>query len=626
MARNQRILPAAVETDPVRQDAIRQALERVLSSSGFARNERLSGFLRFLVERHLEGRDTELKESVIAHEVFGREADYDPKLDAIVRTEAVRLRARLEKYYQTDGNQDPWIIDLPKGGYRPVVRQRLAVEPAPDIPPGRPERAARVSRIRWTAGAVAALVLVAIAAVWWWTRPSRQALTIAVLPLVNQGDPANEYFADGLTDEIIRNLSLIEGVTVPSRTSSFAIKGKGLTASESGRQLGADYLVEGSVLHAGDQLRITVALVRARDEHRLWSDRFDRTLTDVFAIQDEISRGIVNTLRLNLSPGRRRYEANLEAYDLYLRGRHLMASFPAPRGRPIAGPAVQYFEQAIAKDGNYAIAYAGMADALIAIERNVGTANPFGATILSKAKDAAERAIELDPMLSEGHSAVASIRAREYAWQEAERGFRLAIKLNSNNALAHLELGAVLTVQGRFDEGLREVRRALDLDPLSPYVNTEVGAALTLAGRYGESVDQLRKASSLDPSRTRPYNLLGRALTLQGKPDEALKAFDESIKRGIVSPEWLACAEVRAGRRDKALGILERQLSAARSSRYLARTHACLGDEEQALAHLEKWFTQNEPGLAETLQAPELAAMRTNPRVAQLRKQVNLTP
>ena len=248
-------------------------------------------------------------------------------------------------------------------------------------------------------------------------------------------------------------------------------------------------------------------------------------------------------------------------------------------------------------------------------------------TILSEAKDAAERAIELDPMLSEGHSAVASIRAREYAWQEAERGFRQAIDLNPNNALAHLELGtSVLVVQGRFDEGLREVRRALALDPLSPYVNTEVGAALILAGRYGEAVDQLRKASSLDPSRTRPYNLLGRALTLHGKPDEALEAFDETIKRGSTSPEWLACAEVRAGRRDKALSVLQQQLSAARPSRHLARTYACLGDEERALEHLKKWFTQNEPGLAEILQAPELAAMRTNPRVAELRKQVNLTP
>ena len=616
-----------METDPVRQDAIRQALERVLSSSGFARNERLSGFLRFLVDRHLEGRDGELKESVIAHEVFGREADYDPKLDAIVRTEAVRLRARLEKYYQADGSQDPWLIDLPKGGYRPVVRQRLAVEPATDIPPGQPERTARPSRIRWTTGAVTALVLVAIASAWWSTRPGRTGLTIAVLPLVNQGDPANEYFADGLTDEIIRNLSIIDGVTVPSRTSSFAIKGKGLPAGEAGRQLGADYLVDGSVLHSGDQLRITVSLVRARDGQILWVDRFDRTMTDVFAIQDEISRGIVNTLRLNFSQGRRRYEANLEAYDLYLRGRHLMASFPAPRGRPIALPAVQYFEQAIARDGNYAIAYAGMADALIAMERNVGTATPFGTTILSKAKEAAERAVKLDPMLSEGHSAVASMRAREYAWQEAERGFRQAIDLNPNNALAHLELGtSVLVVQGRFDEGLREVRLALALDPLSPYVNTEVGAALTLAGRYGEAVDQLRKASSLDQSRTRPFNLLGRALTLQGKPDEALEAFDESIKRGIAYPEWWACAEVRAGRRDKAVGILHRQLNDARSSRVLARTYACLGDQERALEHLEKSFTQNGPGLAETLQSPELASMRSDPRFAELRKQVNLTP
>jgi TolB-like protein/Tfp pilus assembly protein PilF len=567
---------------------------------------------------------------VIAHEVFGREAGYDPKLDAIVRTEAVRLRARLEKYYQADGSQDPWIIDLPKGGYRPVVRERLAVVPGTDIPPSRPERSGRVSRIRWTAGAAAALVLVAIASAWWWTRPGRTGLTIAVLPLVNQGDPANEYFADGLTDDIIRNLSIIEGVTVPSRTSSFAIRGKGLSAAEAGRQLGAEYLVEGSVLHAGDQLRITVALVRARDEHRLWSDRFDRTLTDVFAIQDEISHGIVNTLRLNLSPGRRRYETNLEAYDLYLRGRHLMASFPAPAGRPIALPALQYFEQAIGKDSNYAIAYAGIADALNLVERNMGTASLSGETILSQSRAAAERAVELDPMLSEGHSALASIRAREYAWQEAERGFRQAIELNPNNALAHLELGTVLTVQGRFDEGLREVRRALDLDRLSPYVNTEVGAALTLARRYGEAVDQLRKASSLDSSRTRPYIMLGRALTLHGKPDEALEAFEESNKRGGASlrpePDWRACAEVRAGRRDEALSVLQQQLSAARPSRQLARTYACLGDEERALEHLNKWFTQNEPGLAEFLQAPELAAMRTNPRVAELRKQVNLTP
>jgi TolB-like protein/tetratricopeptide (TPR) repeat protein len=615
-----------VDTDAAREDTIRQALERVLSSSGFSRNERLSGFLRFLVGKHLEGRDSEIKESVIAHEVFGRQAGYDPKVDPIVRTEAIRLRARLEKYYQAEGSQDPLVIELPKGGYRPVMRERPAM-PGIAIGPGPQDAAVSSRQIPRAAGMVAALAIVAIAATWWWLRPATRAMTIAVLPLENVGgDPANEYFADGLTDEIIRNLSTIAGLTVPSRTSSFALKGKGLSAGEAGRQLGADYLVEGSVLHAGDQLRVTVALVRARDDVRLWSDRFDRKLIDVFAIQDEISRGIVNTLRLNLSPGRRRYETNLEAYDLYLRGRHLMASFPS-RGRPIALPALEYFEQAIDRDPNYAIAYAGTADAYLAIERNMGTATALGTTTLPRAKAAAERAVELDPMLSEGHSAVASVRAREYAWQEAERGYRRAIELNPNNALAHLELGfSVLVVQGRVDEGLQEVRRAVALDPLSPYVNTEAGHALILANRYPEAADQLRKAIALDPSRNRPYNILARALTLQGQPAPALAAFEESIKRGAPpgALEWLACAELHAGRRDKALAVLQEQLSGGRRPRLLARTYVCLGDEEHAYEYLEKSLAEKEPGLAELLQAPELGSMRANSRVAALRKRVNL--
>jgi TolB-like protein/Tfp pilus assembly protein PilF len=618
-----------VETEDSREEAIRRELERVLSSAGFSRNQRLSQFLRFLVDRHLEGRDSELKESVIAVEVFGRKAGYDPKLDGIVRTEAVRLRARMERYYQAEGSQDALIIELPKGGYRPVFRERATGAEETATPKLPQKTNARAGRTWWITGALAALVVVAIGTTWWWTRATRRSFIVAVLPLENVGhDPASDYFTDGLTDEIIRNLSVIDGLTVPSRTSSFALKGKGLNAGEAGKQLGADYLVEGSVLHAGDQLRITVALVRARDDYRLWSDRFDRRLTDVFAIQDEISQGIVNTLRLRLSPNRRRYETNLEAYDLYLRGRQIMASFPT-RGRPIALPAVEYFEKAIEKDPNYAIAYAGMADAFVAVERNMGTTGTVWGPLLPRAKAAAERAVELDPMLSEAHSARASIRAREYAWQDADRGFRRAIELNPNNALAHLERGAILVVQGRFDEGLDEGRRALALDPLSPYANTEVGGALLLAGRYAESVDQLRKARALDPSRNRPYNLMGRALYLQGKTAEALAVFDESIKRGARppgagGPDWLACAEVRAGRREKAVVLLQEQLSRPRGTRLVAGTYACLGDEEHALEYLEKSLAENEPGLAELLQAPELASMRANPRFAKLRRKVNL--
>ena len=615
-----------MEIEDSREEAIRRELERVLSSAGFSRNQRLSQFLRFLVDRHLEGRDSELKESVIAVEVFGRKAGYDPKLDGIVRTEAVRLRARMERYYQAEGSQDALIIELPKGGYRPVFRDRATVAEETATPTLPQKTNARAGRTWWITGALAALVVVAIGTTWWWTHPARRSFTVAVLPLENLNrDPASDYFADGLTDEIIRNLSVIDGLTVPSRTSSFALKGRGLNAVESARQLGADYLVEGSVLRAGDQLRVNVALVTARDGSRTWSDRFDRKLTDVFAIQDEISRGIVNTLRLRLNPGRRRYEANLEAYDLYLRGRQIMASFPT-LGRPIAPAAVEYFEKAIEKDPNYAIAYAGMADAYVAMERNMGAGTVWGPTLLPRAKAAAERAVELDPMLSEAQSAMASIRAREYAWQDADRGFRRAIELNPNNALAHLERGAILVVQGRFDEGLDEVRRALALDPLSPYVTTEVGGALLLAVRYAESADQLRKASALDPSRNRPNNVLGRALYLQGKTAEALTTFHESIKRGAILAglEWMACAEVRAGRREEALVLLQEQLSRHLRTRLVAGTYACLGDEEHALESLEQSLAENEPGLAELLQAPELASMRTNPRFTVLRRKLNL--
>ena len=603
----------SVEPDESDTPAVRRELDLVLSSPGFTRNERQSHFLRFLVERQLEGRGAELKESVIAVEVFGREAGYDPKLDGIVRTEAMRLRSRLAKFYSAEGSTRPLVIELPKGGYRPLFRPRVIPEPIPAPPRTGGSR-------RWLVGALAAAAVL-MAAVWWWARPGPASITVAVLPFENQGDgPANDYFADGLTDEIIRNLSLIEGLTVPSRTSSFALKGKSLNASEAARQLAADYLVEGSVQHAGTDLRVTVALVRVGDGARMWSERFDRKLTDVFAIQDDISRGVVNTLRLRLRPGRRQYETNLEAYDLYLRGRHTMASFPT-RDRPIAIPAVQYFEQAIAKDTNYAIAYAGLADALLLVDQNIGNAEAY-----ARARTAAERAVELDPMLSEAQSALAAIRARQYSWRDAERGFRRATELNPNNALAHLHLGvSVLVVEERFDEALAEVRRAAALDPFSPYVSTEYGRVLLLAGRHGEAVDQLRKAIALDPTRTRPYNLLGRALLLQGKTAEALTVFGDTVKRGVPvhAIEWIGCAEMKAGR-DKAAILLQQRIDTIRTSRRRAAVYACLGDEERALESLEKAAHEDEAGLAEVLQAPELAWMRASPRFAALRKKVNL--
>src|SRR5262245_49749240 len=334
--------------------AVRDELARLLSSASFARSERQSRFLRFLVERHLQGRGTELKESLIAVEVFGRKPDYDPKLDSTVRTEAVRLRARLSKYYAVEGSRDPVIIELPKGAYTPVFRQpQMAGEETARL------RSWFGTRL-WLAIPLACSALALAASGWWWVQHESAPIPIAVLPLTNLSqDPANDYFADRLTGEIIRNLSIIDGLAVRSQTSSFAFKGKPRNVREAGKQLEADYILEGSVQRAGQQLRINTQFIRVRDDLPLWSGKFDRELTDVFAIQDEISRGIVNGLRLKLGRGRRRYETSAEAYDLYLRGRALGIQ----RGLVNANRSIGPFEEAIVKDRSFAPAYAGLAQA-----------------------------------------------------------------------------------------------------------------------------------------------------------------------------------------------------------------------------------------------------------------------
>jgi len=197
-------------------EAVRRELERVLAGKGFARNERLSRFLRVVVERHLEGRDGDLKESVLGIEVFGRQPGFDPKQDSTVRSEAARLRARLTEYYAGEGSRDTVIIELPKGGYIPAFR------PSGSIERGRPR-----SWRPWLGVALAASAVAVAAIAWWWVQRHSTPISIAVLPLTNLSqDPANEYFTDGLTDEIIRNLSIIDGLAVRSQTSSFVFKGK----------------------------------------------------------------------------------------------------------------------------------------------------------------------------------------------------------------------------------------------------------------------------------------------------------------------------------------------------------------------------------------------------------------
>jgi TolB-like protein len=381
-----------MESSESDKEAARQQLECVLSSTGFVRNERLCRFLRFVVERHLQEKDNELKETLIAVEVFGRKPDFDPKLDAIVRTEALRLRARLSKYYANEGSSDPVIIELPKGGYIPVFRQRESARESSRIPPVR----------LWLVAELFILVIALAAMGWWWVEQRSSSIRIAVLPLENLSrDPANDYFVDGLTDEIIRNLSVIEGLSVRSRTSSFAQKGKSSNMREVGKRLEVDYVLEGSVLRIGQQLRINAQLIRVRDDFPLWSNKYDRMLMDVFAVQDEISGAIVNNLRLKLGRSRRRYETTVDVYDLYLRARALQIE----QGAPGIVRSVPLFEQVIVRDPTFVPAFAelGAAYAIRSIQFPVD--HPTDE--LSKMQSVTEKAIQLDPLLAEAYLALA---------------------------------------------------------------------------------------------------------------------------------------------------------------------------------------------------------------------------
>jgi serine/threonine-protein kinase len=583
--------------------AVRRQLQRVLDSTVFARTERLSRFLRFVVERHLDGRDDEIKESVIAIEIFGRRPDYNPKYDPIVRTEARRLRAHLSKYYATDGKSDVLVIDLPKGGYAPKF-QPAETSHEPD----------RTIRRRLGIGVALVGFAAAAAAIgWWWTHHWGGPVAIAVLPLNNVSrDPANDYFADGLTSEIIRNLSIIDGLAVRSQTSSFAFKGKPRNLREAGRQLEADYILEGSVVRAGQQLRINAQFIRVRDEFALWSARYDRELTDALAIQDEISRGIVNSLRLKLGRGRRRYETSAEAYDLYLRARALGVQ----GGEPGYAQSIRPFEEAIAKDPSFAPAYAGLA-ASYAVRS--GQLQFDSADEVAKMRTAAEKAIQLDPLLAEAHDALGMGYARDGKWKESEKSFRRAIGLDPSDSQAYLHIANyLLWPLGRIDEALKQLHLGEKADPLAPPIQNVMAYVLMSAGRNDEAAGYCEKLPADSAFKS---NCLGQARLFQGRFGEAIQILEAALNRGGRGSGILGCAYARAGRRDEAEKL------AADSSLNLfeqAQIFSCLGYDDRTFEALERATTAGPVRMGRLSRFQGYARLRGDPRMKALRKRVGL--
>jgi TolB-like protein len=596
-------------------DTVRDELERVLASSGFARNERLSRFLRFVVERHLAGHDGELKESIVGIEVFGRPPGFDPKLDSTVRSEATRLRARLLEYYAGEGRMNAVRITLPKGGYIPEWQW---LDSSRETAVAAPTRSmtwwVRVRVPLITLALSAALI---VGAGWWWTRPPSTAIALAVLPLQNvSGNPADEYLADGLTDELIRNLSLIDGIAPRSRTSSFAFKGKSQPVRDVGRELHAEYILEGSVFRSGDQLRVDAELVSVRDDRPLWSGRFDRHVTDLLAIQDEVARGIVNNLRLQLGRGRRRYETNVEAYDLYLRARALEVGDIRSRSDSVSA-----FEAVIAQDPVFAPAYAGLAAAHASKSQQFRFSSPEE---LVSMRAAAEKAVQLDPLLAEAHDALGIALARDAQWARSEQSFRRAIELAPASWEAHHDFAMfTLFPLGRIDEALRHLAIAETGDPLSPRLHFDTSYPLFAVSRFDEAKVHCDKLPADYPSKA---VCTSRVLLGQGRTTEAIQALEAEYRQGVAAGSdvrgLLGYAYARAGHRDQAEHFV--QTMPPVNPFNVAVIFAGLGDKDRCFEALDRATAAGPYRIGWVLAFPEYAVLRGDSRVHALKKKVGL--
>ncbi len=448
--------------------------------------------------------------------------------------------------------------------------------------------------------------------------------SLAVLPLENlSGDPQQEYFADGMTEELIAELSKIRSLKVISRTSAMQYKGVKKPLPQIARELGVEGAIEGSVLREGEQVRITVQLIHGPTDKHLWAESYQREMHGVLALQGEVARAIAAEVRSQLTPNEQSRlsgfrQVDPPAYDAYLKGRYYWNQ----RGTTALKKALEAFQQAIEIDPTYAAAYAGLADTynLLASSGDISRKES-----LEMARAAVKRALELDENLAEGHTALAGVlqSANDWNFNAAEAEFRRAIELNPNYATAHFWHAENLLVLNRADEAVAEYRRAEELDPLSPLVSTYVGFSLEKARRYDEAIAALHKTITLFPGFAFGHWALAMAFRQKGMYPEAIAAFKKAIE---LSPDrgdfvaTLAHAYAVSGNKKEATKIVH-ELEASHAPAFaLALVYLGLGDKDRALALLGQAYAERFPILPEALQDPLFDGIRPDPRFQDLQR------
>jgi TolB-like protein/DNA-binding winged helix-turn-helix (wHTH) protein/Flp pilus assembly protein TadD len=585
----------------------------------------------------------ELRSRVWADESFG---DFDQAVNIAI----AKLRSALG-----DSAENPRFIEtLPKRGYRFIADVSVVdADPRlkePESSPGSlpaTEHGDKVQSAGLTVAperrmwptprvivALALLIVLLILSVWLFRSRGRTPTgirSLAVLPLDNlSADASQNYFADGMTDELITDLAQISALRVISRTSVMVYKGARKPLPQIARELNVDAVVEGTVLRSGDQVRITAQLIDASTDKHLWSQSYEGDLRDTLALQNSVARAIADQIRINLTPQEQAAlksakVVNPEAYESYLKGRYFWNKRTAD-GLKVA---LAYFNQAIEEDPKYARAYSGLADTY-ALLGDWQYAVMLPAEAFPKAKTAALKALELDSTLGEAYNSLAFILdGFDWDFDSAGKEFQRAIELNPGYATAHHWYAWHLSLLGRYDEAIAEMRRAENLDPLSLIINADLAELLVIAHSYDESIRQSRKTIEMDPNFALAHNQLAQAYLQKHMSDEAVAELQQAVHLSGGSPTCianLARAYAASGKRSEAVELLDelkkRSNPGHSNASEIAMIYASLGDMNQAMNWLEKGYAERfNPGV---LLRPGFDPLRSDSRFQSLVHRVGL--
>ena len=618
-------------------ESIRTELDKILDSRIFAHADRPSRFLRFVVEETLRDDATSLKEYSIGTAVLERAASFDPRVDPIVRVEAGRLRSRLHEYYKTEGSDDPLVIDLPKRTYVPVFGYRVPPQSDEDFstdvareahltatgvaahPPGAGRRTGLL-----IATSVSVIGLIGIsAAVWKWFPPaSRRINSLAVLPLANlSGDASQEYFADGMTEALIAELGHIRDIRVISRTSVMRYKNSHMPLPQIARQLKADAIIEGGVLREGPRIRITVKLIDAGSDRQLWSETYDKSISDVLALHAEVAQSVRVEVTGELTGDARelrkpRSAVTPDAVDAYLKARY----WANKRTAESLKQAIEYYGHAITADADYALPHSGLGEAYV-----LSIAYDFlpGKEYFPKIRTAALRAIELDDTLAEPHLLLAAVLTSfDWDWPAAERQYRRALALEPGFATAHQRYALALMWAGRFEDALSEIERAQELDPLSPIIDSNECEILYNARQFQRAIECFRSTIARNPGLFQIHRGLGEAYVANGQFAQAIAEFQTSLSLGggVNAEGKLGHVYAISGNRPGAMKILRKLEHSGRTEKFydIALIHAGLGDNSRALDWLERSYEERSRSLTFLKVAPVLDSLRGDSRFSDL--------